>query len=135
MNARIPSLAALELLYPTNAPEARSIFDAPKVALQDLLESRGWDSRTVDVMSKPELRMEALALLMDGAHGVERIALRRPRGKPAVLYYINTGDTYSPTLVRVWRSGLKAAIYRVSTWGDEMEAMERLGFQPYDNYI
>lgn len=127
---RYPSIAALESLYPTNAPEARSVWDAPKVALQDLLESRGFDTRIVDHMSLPELRMEALNLLMDGAHGVERIALRRPQGAPASVYYINTGDTYSPTLVRVWRKGYKHALYRISTWGDEIERLERLGYTP-----
>lgn len=37
--------------------------------------------------------------------------------------YLNTGDTYSPTIVR--RNG--SDTYRISTMGDEVEAMERKG--------
>ena len=37
--------------------------------------------------------------------------------------YINTGDTYSPTIVRRSCSNT----YRISTWGDEVEALEKTG--------
>ena len=39
--------------------------------------------------------------------------------------YINTGDTYSATIVR--RNGSNT--YRISTWGDEVEALEKTGIQ------
>lgn len=42
-----------------------------------------------------------------------------------VLVYLNSGDTYSPTLVRRDRSDT----YRISTLGDEVEALEKRGIR------
>jgi len=60
-----------------------------------------------------------------GGHGVE--AVHRDDGglfgQGSVAFeYINTGDTYSPTVVRY-----PGGIYRVSSWGDEVEKLERKG--------
>ena len=63
----------------------------------------------------------ALASRVDsGFFGVETVWTTA--GNPAFVY-INTGDTYSPTIVR--RNGSSA--YRISTMGDEIESLERKG--------
>jgi hypothetical protein len=57
---------------------------------------------------------------LSGFYGVEHVAY--VNGDHAFTY-ISTGDTYSPTVVR--RDGSTA--YRISTMGDEVEALERAG--------
>lgn len=50
-----------------------------------------------------------------GGCGVEAI---EAQGIQPRVVYINTGDTYTPTLLYCYRSGS----YRVQSWGDYLEA-------------
>ena len=65
--------------------------------------------------------LEAANELLDG-HWVEAISVEgdsytaRPR-----IVYVNQGDTYTATLLRVGGS------WRVGSWGDALEALERRG--------
>lgn len=73
--------------------------------------------RELAKVGKRHLAQHAADVLLDG-HGVESI--RCPsRGLLAV--YVNTGDTYSATLL----CNVATGAWRVTTWGDYVEAFER----------
>lgn len=67
-----------------------------------------------------EIRLQALNEAIDG-FGVETIG--DVNNYPPVIHaeYVNTGDTYSPTVVRDNATGR----YILTTWGDFMERNER----------
>lgn len=126
MSTRKPSLQALEALFADKAPDALAVLVAEQSTLIDFLTPA---IPYAPRLGLSELRLEALNRLLDGAHGVERIELRRERGQRATIRYINTGDTYSATLARVWTAHDGGVTYRVTTWGDEVERLERLGYR------
>jgi len=62
-----------------------------------------------------DVKLQALAMLDPGLHGVENIVT--PQGQHAE--YLNSGDTYTTTLI-FW-----CGQYRVQSLGDFIETMER----------
>ena len=68
-----------------------------------------------------ELKMEAINALMHGS-GVEACLDPDARSEisPPLFTYINTGDAYSPTVIR-----LPGGKYILSTWGDQVERLNR----------
>jgi len=85
----------------------------------EIKEVAAWVNRCYHMPSKGELKMEAINALMHGAYGVE--ATSDPNASstsPPLLTYVNTGDTYSPTIVR-----LRGGKYILSTWGDQVERL------------
>lgn len=82
-----------------------------------------------DCFHKPrriDLILSALNELLE-THGVEAL---RGRGDQyqAIAEYLNTGDTYSPTLLFRHDTGT----FRLTTWGDFVEANEkRLGLSTF----
>jgi hypothetical protein len=67
--------------------------------------------------------MTVLDSLDSGLHGVEGFVIGRRDGTQATIWYINAGDTYTGTLV-FW-----AGRYRVESWGDRLEILERQGWR------
>lgn len=69
-----------------------------------------------------ERRMAAIDEVL-GTFGVESIA-RADSGvfEAPLLTYCNAGDTYAATIVRH-----RGGSYRISSWGDAVEALERRG--------
>jgi len=72
----------------------------------------------------PEKKLLCIAKCIgSGTYGVELLAEggytspQRTDGSDIVAYYINTGDTYSPTILYNCLSGT----YRITTWGDFYE--------------
>lgn len=96
---RVPSLATLSEAFPQSEPEALAKF-------RDLARRKPW-----------RIAAQEADRAIEG-HGVE--AIRCPsRGLMAV--YVNTGDTYSATLL----CNMSTGAWRVTTWGDYVEAFER----------
>jgi hypothetical protein len=80
-------------------------------------ETHEWINSCYNMPSSQDMRMEAINEAM-GGYGVESIGdfdIFPPR---VHLEYVNTGDTYSATVVR--RSNGR---YVLSTWGDEYERL------------
>ena len=91
------------------APSAQAIADAFR-----LTEEEGQVFR--DLLKRCGMR----AIKFPGFFGVETVHDSKGR---AVFSYLNSGDTYSPTIIR--RAG--SDLYRISTMGDEIESLERQG--------
>jgi len=91
---------------------------APSVAalMRELSMTRDEATQAREAMHRGKLGQVKAA----GFHGVETVI--DDSGAWAFVY-LNSGDTYSPTLVR--RAG--SDTYRISTMGDEVEALERRG--------
>lgn len=73
-----------------------------------------------------EAKLEASNRLIDGMHGVECRTFECSKNDfhdPHGFYYLNTGDTYAATLV-LYR-GSRGGSWRVTSWGDMVEAHER----------
>ncbi len=68
-----------------------------------------------------ELKMSALNELL-GCYGVEAIGDFNNYPPVCHFEYLNTGDTYSATIIR-----FPGGRYVVSSWGDEVERLERKG--------
>jgi hypothetical protein len=83
----------------------------PKVA--------AWVNKCYNMPSRGELKMAAIDEIMKGL-GTEAIFGSNDPYWPNISY-VNTGDTYSPTVVRT------DGKYYLSTWGDEFERLERKG--------
>ena len=109
MSATKPTLKALQTLYGDKAPDALEVLNMTTYPLI--------------------ARLEALDQLLDGSYGVDRYELHRSRGQRAVIHSINTGDAYSLTLCRVYTGHNGRVAYRVGSWGDEIERLERLGYR------
>ena len=99
-----------------------SITDKAKQAKELLLMSRSeleqttiGAARVAECLHPPQtwdIRLTCLNVLLEG-HGVECFQLKNG----SWVEYINMGDTYTPTIVRV------NGHYRVTSWGDIAERM------------
>lgn len=132
MSATKPTLKALQTLYGDKAPEALEVLNMTTYPLIERLENArplAHAYRSFDHLDLHELRLEALDQLLDGSYGVDRFVLHRARGQRAVIHALNTGDTYSLTLCRVYTGHNGRVAYRVGSWGDEIERLGRLGYR------
>lgn len=78
--------------------------------------------KAYNFLSLTEKKMIALNELI-GGYGTVAVFSDRSVVRPA-FEYVNTGDTYSPTIVASYADGM----YRYTSWGDELEHLERLGY-------
>lgn len=111
MNFRSPSIKKLREIFGENAKEAKSIL---RMSREELEELPACIARIRECWHPPktyDLRMHALNALDNGFFGVEAFQLR----DGSWCDYLNSGDTYSPTLVR-FRGN-----YYVTTCGDIAE--------------
>jgi len=76
-----------------------------------------WVRRCYHPPSLVEQQMSAGNALI-GGHGVEAILTEGSFGN-VLMTYVNTGDTYAPTLVHDFEQG-----FIVTSWGDWVEAYE-----------
>ena len=91
---------------------------APSVAalMRELRMTKDEATQAREAMRRGKLGQVKAA----GFYGVETV---RDEDGNWVFSYLNSGDSYSPTIVR--RAG--SDTYRISTIGDEVEALERQG--------
>jgi hypothetical protein len=128
---RVPSVKSLssELHVDTQtAKKLHAVLQGDDDTIDDVLGSSQTLSYQSGRMPMRDLAMRAADKLL-GTHGVEE-ARREPWGDSSKydFEYLNAGDSYAATLLfrgrRVW----------ISTWGDEVEGLERrgIGFEnPY----
>jgi hypothetical protein len=103
----LPSVKTLRAVFGDNAPQARRVLEMTRQDLLDTDAGHALWSRCFGDPLTSELRLEVLDKLA-GTHGVEAFQLR----SGAWVRYLNAGDTYTTTLVR-----MPSGRYRVTDWG------------------
>lgn len=108
---RLPSIRTLRAVFADKAPEARRILQMDRAQLVELPAGAARVRECYHPPTTGDIRFHCLDALDAGTFGIE--AFRTKRGEWCT--YLNTGDTYAPTLLRF------RGRYRVSTWGDIAE--------------
>jgi len=109
---RTPSVKALLKLTRGDVTLARAVkrlLLAKRAELEDAIPGHDAVRYNYDT---PSVRMAAVDEII-GTYGVEEFSTRNGTR----VIYLNAGDTYTPTLLRV------GGHYRVGTWGDVAERM------------
>jgi len=120
---RLPSIRTLRTVFADRAPEARRILEMTR---SELLAHPVGAARAAECYHAPttlDLQLTVLDSLDTGLFGIEAFDIGRRDGTRATVWYLNAGDTYAPTLV-FW-----AGRYRVESWGDRVETLERQGWR------
>lgn len=113
----LPSVATLAQVF-DDPKQARRILEMTRAELE---QTEAGAARVRQCLNRPDtwdIRMHVLSANDAGLHGVEAISLH---GGCDFAEYLNTGDTYAPTLIR-YHGG-----YRVQSVGDFVETLERRG--------
>ena len=110
MQTRFPSVRTLRAVFGDKAPEARAILGMTRAQLEALPAGAARVRECYHPPRTYDIRMSCLDAL-GASYGVEAFELRNG----TYCNYLNTGDTYAPTLVRV------NGRYRVASWGDIAE--------------
>lgn len=118
MPKRLPSIKTLSTVF-DNAKRAREILEMTRAQLMELEACIKRDAECLNSPKTYDLRMTALNALDSGLFGMESVSST----KDEYADYLNTGDTYAPTLIR-FRGN-----YRVQSLGDFIEAAQRQGIQ------
>lgn len=112
---RLPSAKSLAIIFGDNARHARAILEMSRTELFGLVGAAGDAVRAKQsecYFPCSTLGLKLLALNALGEfHGIEAFELR----DGTWCYYLNSGDTYTTTLL--WVRGS----YRVGCWGDVAE--------------
>lgn len=112
----LPSIKTLAAVFGDQAREARAVLEARRATLETRPECAARIAECYYAPSTLDLRMTALDALA-GTHGIE--GAQASTGE--WLTYLNAGDTYTMTIT-YWRGR-----YRVESWGDRVELLERRG--------
>lgn len=107
---RLPSIKTLTLVFGDKARQARAILEMSRAELEKLPAGAARVAECYHPPKTYDLRLTCLDALGE-SYGVESFELRNG----SYCDYLNTGDTYSPTLMRV------NGVYRVGCWGDIAE--------------
>lgn len=110
----LPSIKTLAIVFGDNAREARAVLEANRETLAVRPECAARIAECYHAPSTRDLRLTALNALAE-THGIE--GAQATTGE--WLTYLNAGDTYTATIT-VWRNR-----YRVESWGDRVETLER----------
>ena len=98
-------------MFDDRAREARDILEMNRSQLENLPAGR---ERLAECYHRPatyDLRLTCLDAICESSHGVEAFQIKNGD----VCEYLNTGDTYSVTLIYF------KGRYRVASWGDIAE--------------
>ncbi len=114
---KLPSIKSLEPLFAHRAAEARTILEAPRALLETLPAGAARVRECYHPPSTADIRMHCLDAICDGSHGVESFQL----DDGSWCDFLNTGDTYSITLLWVSNPRTGRYSYRVGCWGDVAE--------------
>lgn len=107
----LPSIKTLRQVFDHRAKEARAILEMTRAQLEELPAAADMLRRCYGSPRTCDIRMVCLDAICEGSHGVEAFQLR----DGSYCDYLNTGDTYNVTLLRVHGR------YRVCCWGDIAE--------------
>ena len=110
-NYRSPSAAALEREFPGEGERLKAILLMSRAELDSLPAGNARNRECYHRPTTSDVRLHCLNAEMDGAFGVE--SFQTDKGE--TVEYLNTGDTYSPTICR-FRGN-----YLISSWGDLAE--------------
>ncbi len=106
----LPSIKTLAQVFASNAKAARAILEMTRAQLEELPAGAARVAECYHAPTTADIRMHCLDALGE-SHGVESFELR----DGSHCDYLNTGDTYTATLLRVHGR------YRVACWGDIAE--------------
>lgn len=110
---KTPSIKTLQTLPDVDANKARQlkhILTAPRSVLETMPAGAARVAECWNPPATSDLRMTCLDAEL-GTYGVE--GFHTSKGAPVL--YLNTGETYAPTIVRIHGN------YRVTSWGDVAE--------------
>ena len=114
---RLPSVKTLNAAFPGKGKELRAALEMTKA---DLMEHPAGAERCAECYHLPpcwDIRMHVLDAIAETC-GVEYVASERDTFSDAKGFdYLNTGDSYSLTIIRMCETGN----YRVASWGDIVE--------------
>ena len=112
---RSPSIEAIESEFPGKGKLAKAIFRMRRSELETLPAGEARVRECYHAPSTSDLRLHCLNEVLE-AFGIEAF---QTRNGPWVEY-LNTGDTYAPTIVRM------NGHYRIASWGDIAESQGSL---------
>lgn len=118
---RLPSIRTLDRTFPGHGRALRRLLEDDRA----VREHPAAIARRRECLHPPSLLDQRLHALNAEAetHGVEYIAHRDDSWREALgLEYLNTGDTYTPTLLFDHLRGS----WRVCSWGDVVEVRPNL---------
>lgn len=104
---RSPSIAAIESEFPGKGKLAKAIFRMRRAELETLPAGEARIRECYNPPTTSDIRLHCLDALL-GTFGIEAFQTRNGKW----VEYLNTGDTYSPTIVRM------NGHYRIASWGD-----------------
>lgn len=116
---RLPSIKSLRAVFGDNAKQARAILEMSRSELLELPEGAARARECYHPPATWDIRMTCLNALA-GTYGVESFQLDNGDAwsrDAASCEYLNAGDTYATTLLRV------RGKYRVGCWGDIAEKL------------
>ena len=108
---RSPSIAAIESEFPGKGKLAKAIFRMRRSELESLPAGDARIRECYHAPSTSDVRMHCLDALLE-TFGIEAFQTRNGTW----VEYLNTGDTYAPTIVRM------NGHYRIASWGDIAES-------------
>lgn len=107
---RSPSIEAIEAEFPGKGEAAKAIFRMRRAELETLPAGEARIRECYNPPTTSDIRLHCLDALL-GTFGIEAFQTRNGTW----VEYLNTGDTYSPTIVRM------NGHYRIASWGDIAE--------------
>lgn len=107
---RSPSTQAIEAEFPGKGKLAKAIFRMRRSELETLPAGEARIRECYNPPTTSDVRLHCLDALL-GTFGVEAFQTRNGTW----VEYLNTGETYSPTIVRM------NGHYRIASWGDIAE--------------
>ena len=109
MNYKSPSVKSIESAFPGKGKEAKAILMMKRSELELLPAGSERIRECYHAPATSDVRLHCLNALL-GTYGVE--AFQTAKGW---CEYLNTGETYTPTIVRFNGN------YRIASWGDIAE--------------
>ncbi len=113
---KLPSVKTLERVFDDRAQEARDILEGKKDP-EDYESVKEWVKQCFNCPARLEMMLKALNEISE-SYGVEAVWSDKFSAICPSFVYLNTGDTYSQTLVYSYESNS----FMVSTLGDVVEA-------------
>jgi hypothetical protein len=115
----LPSVKTLAEVFGDRARDARRILEMTRAELVELPTGAARVRECYHAPRTSDIRLRCLDAICDSTYGVEAFELTHGKYRGTWLEYLNAGDPYVATLVRV------GGRYRVADWGDYAERYTR----------